>query len=118
MTDSNTLIEQLAALHRGRGVRRAQLGGWLTDPLRQALGISDGMLEAELVRRTFASLKDATRGLPEDLRVVFLVASGIASSERLLTERLAQAADHLDRGERTVQRRLEKNCFSARIWRR
>jgi hypothetical protein len=105
-SEHDLLVEQLAALHRGRGIWRPNLMASVGPMLRRALGVIETMDEAEVVRVVYSTLKDATRGLPDDLRLVFRMATGIESNDRLLKDRLKGAMIRLDRGERTMQRRL------------
>lgn len=102
--DEPALVEELARLHRGRGLRDADVGAELGPGLRTLLGLTatapvtgHGVIER---------LQDAITALPQDLRVVFLHATGARSTEPFLKDRLAVAGQLIDRDVRTVRRRL------------
>lgn len=100
------LIAELASLHRGRGIRRPRIAQTVGPHLREALGLTPERPDAQATRLLYGGLQDASKSLPSDLMTVFRLAAAISSDEPTLTRRLAQAVGHLDRGERTVQRRL------------
>ena len=100
------LIHELGSLHRGRGIRRPRIAQSVGPHLREALGLTPDRPDAEATRQLYGGLQDASKSLPSDLATVFRLAAAISSDEPTLTQRLALAVGHLDRGERTVQRRL------------
>ncbi len=98
------LANDLAALHRGRGLRRPTI-----EPgpaLREALQLSQVEDPVAVRRRLVREFKAATASIAPDLRVVFLHACAISCQDATLRDRLARVAEVIDRDQRTVRRRL------------
>lgn len=104
MDDVSDLAEEIAALHRGRGLRRTSLP--LGPRLRAALHLDVSVGQVEAQDRVVAALRASASTLPQDLQTVILIASALTSSEPLLGDRLARAGNELDRDARTIRRRL------------
>lgn len=98
------LAAELAALHRGRGLRRPAI-----DPgpaLREALRLTPDDDPVAARQRLVGVFKAATAAMSPDLRVVFLHASAISCGDATLRDRLTRVATVIDRDTRTVRRRL------------
>lgn len=109
---SDPLVDDLARLHRGRGLRSPALAEALGPTLRTTLGIDDARPGPQAV---LEQLQAAIAALPQDLQVVFLHGLGVRSSEPFLKERVDAAAKILHVTPRTVRRRLsEANDLVAR----
>lgn len=106
MGSKEILAEEIAGLHRGRGVRRAGLASSTGPQLRAAALIDVLTPDAEAGAALVATLSAASEHLPEDLQTVFLLACAITTDEPFLQGRLAIAAKRIDRDRRTVRRRL------------
>ena len=103
------LIRDLAALRRGRGVRRPNPRSWIGARLTKVLTDCVGSMEtAEDLRRALIDeLWAATAELPKDLASAYLAANAITATEApLLQERLDLISVQHDRHPRTVRRRL------------
>lgn len=100
------MAEELARLHRGRGVHAddlpARLGPHLAAVVFGDVG-PDRTGAAELVKRWLAA---ASAELPADLRTIFQRASGLADQQPFLTERLTSLATSTGLSTRTLMRRL------------
>ncbi len=100
------LAEELDLLHRGRGFNANDVADNV-GPILAAIVFSDnepdGVFGRDLLRRWLLA---AAGDLPDDLRHIFLVASGLRSTEPQLTQRLQALADELVISTRTVRRRL------------
>lgn len=106
------LVTEIARLHRGRGIRRADLGDALGPSLRAALGIVEAEPGQPAVQE---HLRVAAVALPKDLRLVFEHALGVSSTQVLLGDRIDEAATLLHVAPRTVRRRLgQANQLVAR----
>lgn len=115
MADPDPLLEELARMHRGRGLRTPDLRRHLGPALREVLGLDDDQLTPNAV---LDELREAITLLPQDLQVVFLHGLGARSSEPYLGERLAAAGAALSRDARTVRRRLsDANALVAQALR-
>ncbi|WP_327635308.1 hypothetical protein OHB24_35670 [Kribbella sp. NBC_00482] len=110
------LAKELDNLHRGRGVYAAdvvdRLGPWLS-----ALIFGDNEPDRALGRGLIsAHLFDAARTLQPDLEKVFLAGLGVGDDSPYLTARLEKVGIELDRGPRTILRRLrEANRAVAQV---
>lgn len=109
---SDPLVDDLARLHRGRGLRSPALGEALGPTLRATLGMDEIHPGPQAV---LEQLQAAIASLPQDLQVAFLHGLGVRSSEAFLQERVEAAAQILHVTPRTVRRRLaEANTLVAR----
>lgn len=104
MDDAAVLLGELKALHRGLGIWRPDLGAALGPRIVAALGLDPAspQMRNELVGHLTRLASD----LPNGPREAFLAGSGITSRSRLLHERLSETQTDLDRGGRTLRRRL------------
>lgn len=104
MDDAAVLLGELKALHRGLGIWRPDLGAVLGPRIVAALGLDPAspQMRSELVGHLTRLASD----LPNGPREAFLAGSGITSRSRLLSERLSEIQNDLDRGGRTLRRRL------------
>ncbi|HMS18254.1 MAG TPA: hypothetical protein PKA37_15525 [Planctomycetota bacterium] len=103
---STSISAEIAALHKGRGLRDPRLGRRVGPALRAALHITDPATEPQVRDRVVAAIRSAAQTLPSDLRTAFLLASALTTDAPTLSGRLAKAATALDRDPRTVRRRL------------
>ncbi|GAA1612982.1 MULTISPECIES: hypothetical protein [Kribbella] len=129
------LTKELDNLHRGRGLHAPDVVDRL-GPLLSALIFGDNEPNEVLGRGLIsAHLFDAARTLPPDLEKVFLAGLGVGDTSPHLTTRLENVGNALQRGPRTVLRRLrdanravalvlerrtrvsdDQNPFAARGW--
>lgn len=100
------LLGDLKALHHGRGLRRPRVRSWLGPDLREALGVTPGLSDAELRSGLARLLARHTQALPHDLRYLFRVAVGLEADQPMLEQRLTVASVRLDRSLRVLRRRL------------
>lgn len=100
------LLDDLKALHHGRGLRRPRVHLWLGPDLREALGVTPGLSDAELRSGLARLLARHTQALPHDLRYLFRVAVGLEADHPMLEQRLTVASVRLDRSLRVLRRRL------------
>jgi len=102
------LAEELDLLHRGRGFNADDVMDRL-GPILATIVFSDNEPDPaygrDLLRRWLLA---AAGDLPDDLRQVFLVASGLRNTEPQLTRRLESLADEQVVSTRTVRRRLRE----------
>lgn len=100
------LTKELDRLHRGRGIHAPGLLLRL-GPTLSAVIFEDGEPVAIVARQVVRQrLVSAAETLPPDVRRVFLAALGITDGAAILTERLENVGRALDRGVRTMKRRL------------
>lgn len=102
------LAAELQSVQRGRGLGRSGVRGWAGPLLLEQLNLPPEAEDAALREHLSALLIDASANLPRDLRFLFLVSVGINSDAPLLKDRLAKAAQVLDRDPRTLSRRLRQ----------
>lgn len=100
------LLDDLKALHHGRGLRRPRVQSWLGPDLREALRVTPGLSDAELRSGLARLLARHTQALPHDLRYLFRVAVGLEADQPMLEQRLTIASVRLDRSLRVLRRRL------------
>ncbi|WP_432557458.1 hypothetical protein [Granulicoccus sp. GXG6511] len=103
------LIDELAALRRGRGVRRPNPRAWIGPRLKEMLTAhaASAATGDDLRRALVEELRSAVKDLPQDLATAYLAANAIAGSDApLLGERLELVGSRQDRHPRTVRRRL------------
>lgn len=102
------LVEELDALHRGRGFHADDIAENLGPRLSEIV-FADNEPEAAFGRDVLRRwLLAAASDLPEDLRRVFLAASGLRDPHGRLGERLAALADATGLSVRTLRRRLRE----------
>lgn len=106
LVDAGALRLELKELHRGRGIRRADVRTWLGPQLRHILGVHAATTEDDIRVALVHLIREHTARFPHDLRYLFLVASGIVTDHPLLDDRLGVASKALDRSPRVLRRRL------------
>ena len=104
--DQAGLRDELKDLHRGRGVRRADVRSWLGPELQAIARVSDSTSDDDARSALVQLIRDHSSTFPRDLRYLFLVATGILVDHPFLEERLAVAEQALDRSSRVLRRRL------------
>lgn len=104
MDDVAVVAAEIAALHRGRGLRRPDLH--IGPGLHAALQLEPRASLDEVRDHLVAALRASATSLPKDLQLVFLNAAALTASDRSLGGRLSHAAAALDRDPRTIRRRL------------
>lgn len=108
------IAEELARLHRGRGVHVDDLPARLGPHLRVIVFGDVGPDQTGADEAIRHWLTTASADLPPDLRLVFRRASGLADQQPFLTERLMSLADSTGLSTRTIMRRLgEANALVA-----
>lgn len=105
---AEALEGELLALLVGRGVRRPRCRDWLGPELQRILRL-DASASDELCRQRLIDLiRKETARLPSDLKQLYRLASGIDGDARFQRERLKAAEKLLDRGPRTLRRKLRR----------
>ncbi|GAA3839795.1 hypothetical protein GCM10022243_02720 [Saccharothrix violaceirubra] len=102
------LSDELHALCRGQGVQAPGIDKQVGPALREVCGIGKGDA-AEIVRtKVTAWVTGLTDQFPTDLRLLVLVPLGLHedAQNRFLSERIDWLAGRLERGARTVRRRV------------
>ncbi|HHU38634.1 MAG TPA: hypothetical protein GXZ45_05065 [Propionibacterium sp.] len=102
------LLEDLKALHHGRGLRRPHVRSWVGPDLLEALDAAPHHTDAELRVALARLLARHTHSLPRDLRHLFRTAVGLEADLPLLEQRIALVAEELDRSPRVLRRRLRE----------
>ncbi|WP_328328568.1 hypothetical protein OHA70_03855 [Kribbella sp. NBC_00382] len=100
------LTSELDDLHRGRGIHAPAVGERLGPTLRELIYGDNEPDEAESRSLIRATLVSAAEVLPLDLARVFRAGLGVDDTAPLLTERLERLGRSMDRGNRTMSRRL------------
>ena len=108
-TSSSTLMGELKALRRGRGVQAPGIDRLVGPALRAACGIGefDG---AEVVREKLRTWVDSmVRSFPEDLRLAVTTPLALHEDAQhaFLAHRIQWLADLADRDSRTIRRRID-----------
>ncbi|TCO62914.1 hypothetical protein EV192_1021054 [Actinocrispum wychmicini] len=103
------LVEELKVLRRGRGILASAIGDRIGPALRALTGSSGEDRAPDVRRKVAQSLLRWAEELPHDLRVVALIAFGVAEDGRLpyYQDRVRLACAHLDRDERATRRRID-----------
>jgi hypothetical protein len=110
------LTRELDDLHRGRGIHAPTVGTRLGPTLRELIYGDNEPEEAESRSVIKASLVSAAQVLPTDLAMVFRAGLGVDDTSPLLKDRLARLGLSMDRGTRTMSRRLaEANRAVAQV---
>jgi hypothetical protein len=109
IASSTSLMNELRALCRGQGVQAPGIDKQVGPALREVCGISpsDG---PEAVRTKIGRwVADIVEEFPTDLRLAVLAPLGLhpEARSRFLAERVAWLSELLDRGSRTVRRRID-----------
>lgn len=110
------LTAELAALHRGQGVRDGDIHRLVGPALIATLRLEEPISPVQARDHLIASLVAAVRTLPPRQATVFEFASGLKSPEPTMAARLDQAATALDRDTRTLRRWLEKANVGVAIY--
>ncbi|MFC5262305.1 hypothetical protein ACFPJ1_09290 [Kribbella qitaiheensis] len=100
------LTKELDDLHRGRGIHAAQAVEKLGPMLRELIFGDNVPEEADSRALVRAALLSAAEVLPVDLAEVFRAGLGSDDTSRLLSDRLERLGKKMDRGPRTMSRRL------------
>ncbi len=108
-TSPNTLMDELKALRRGRGVQAPGIDRQVGPALREACGIleSDG---AEVVRDKLRTwVHSLVRAFPEDLRLAVTTPLALhdEAQHAFLAHRIQWLADRAERDSRTIRRRID-----------
>jgi hypothetical protein len=108
-TSPSTLMSELKALRRGRGVQAPGIDRQVGPALREACGINefDG---AEVVREKLQSwVSSLVHTFPEDLRLAVVTPLALHDEARhaFLAHRIQWLADLTDRDSRTIRRRID-----------
>jgi hypothetical protein len=108
-TSPNTLMAELKALRRGRGVQAPGIDRQIGPALREACGIGefDG---AEVVREKLRTwVHSLVRTFPEDLRLAVTTPLALhdEAQHAFLAHRIHWLADLADRDSRTIRRRID-----------
>ncbi|MEU4191404.1 hypothetical protein AB0E69_05875 [Kribbella sp. NPDC026611] len=110
------LTEELEQLHRGRGVHAPAVEAKLGPHLRELIFGDNEPDESEARSLIRASLVSAAEVLPADLAQVFRTGLGVDDTTPLLGDRLERLGRLMDRGARTMSRRLhESNRAVAQV---
>lgn len=112
VADEHEVAEELARLHRGRGLRSPRLPDEVGPALR-------GLLQLETAGISLRSVSEGLRGatslLSDEARDAFLHALAVRSDKPFLKDRLTEVGAQWHYNERTVRRRLaEANTVVAR----
>lgn len=102
------LLQDLKALHLGRGLRRPDVRTWAGPDLLEVLGASTQHTDAEPRVALSRLLARHTQALPQDLRYLFRMAVGLEVDLPLLEDRMEVASRTLDRSTRVLRRRLRE----------
>lgn len=108
-TSPSTLMTELKALRRGRGVQAPGIDRQVGPALREACGI-DEFDGAEVVREKLHTWVSAlVRTFPEDLRLAVTTPLALhdEAQHAFLTHRIQWLADLVDRDSRTIRRRID-----------
>jgi len=100
------LTKELDDLHRGRGIHAARAVERLGPTLRELVFGDNVPDEADGRALVRAALLSASEVLPLDLAEVFRIGLGADDTTRLLSDRLERLGHKVDRGPRTMSRRL------------
>lgn len=110
------LTDELAALHRGQGVRTGDIHRLIGPALMAALQLEDPLSPVQARDYLISGLVAGIRTLPPRQATVFEFASGLKSAEPTMAARLDRAASELDRDTRTLRRWLEKANVGVAIY--
>ncbi|QUQ68600.1 hypothetical protein [Kutzneria sp. CA-103260] len=104
------LVRELKRLRKGRGVLAGGIQQRVGPAVRAACDIDAGDGPVAVRRKLTVRLIELAEQLPEDLRLVTLVAFAIErdAKQALYQERVRWAAIQLERDERTVRRRVDE----------
>ena len=102
------VLQDLKALHHGRGVRRPNVRSWVGPDLLMVLRASPSHTDAELRSALAQLLTRHSQPLPADLRYLFRVAAGMGADRPALEARLTLAGHKLKRSVRVLRRWLRE----------
>lgn len=106
--DRDTLLSELRALHRGRGLRRPGVADWLGPTLATLGGVTPAMFDDDARKAVTELLNRYLDDFPADLCAVFRGASGMSIDDPFLEQRLLRVGADLHRGPRVLRRRLRQ----------
>ncbi|TDW66197.1 hypothetical protein [Kribbella pratensis] len=110
------LTSELDELHRGRGIHTPGVAARLGPTLRELIFGDNEPDEAESRSLIRAALVSAAEVVPTDLARIFRAGLGVDDTSPLLTDRLERLGAAMDRGLRTMSRRLrEANRAVAQV---
>ncbi|MFT4228499.1 MAG: hypothetical protein QM624_18995 [Micropruina sp.] len=99
---------ELKQIPAGWGVHKANCVQWIGPELQRILRLDGSLTDAVCRQRLIDLLMKETARLPEPLRLLYRIASGISSDERFLAERLLRAEPLFQRESKTLTRRLRR----------
>lgn len=104
------LVSELRSLRKGRGVFSGRIGERIGPHLRTMCGIASHDGPVTVRRKIVAHLIELVEQLPEDMRLASVAAFALSSELRLplYQDRIHWAAVRIDRGPRTVRRRVDE----------
>ena len=105
----DALVAELKTLRKGRGMGAAALTERIGPSLREAFGLTTEVDAATLRQTLLHRLRELSEYLPGDLRICVVAAFGLEKAVDLpfYQDRVRWAADHLQRDDRTVRRRID-----------
>lgn len=106
--DRDSLLRELKGLHRGRGVRRPDVAGWLGPSLAGFIRLAAGMSDEDARTALVVLLARMLKPFPQDLARLFRAASGISHDAPFLEERLIALEGPLQRSPRALRRHLRQ----------
>lgn len=106
--ERDDLLRELRDLHRGRGVRRPDVGDWLGPELAGIIHLTPHTSDEDARTALVVLLTRLLRPFPQDLALLFRTASGIAEDAPFLEDRLRGLESPLQRGPRALRRRLRQ----------
>lgn len=106
--DGVTLLNELMALRKGRGVNSADIH--ISSSLRELCGIQPEDTPGHVRRKLIDGLDELAARLPPDLGLAARVALAIQpeAQQRFLTERTEWLAQRIERDNRTARRRMNE----------
>jgi hypothetical protein len=107
--DHGSMLNELKALRRGRGLHGPDVGGQIGPLLSAVSGIRDDTDPTQRRTRVIAKLESTLMYLPDEQEVAARVALGLhpEAQSRFLSERMTWLANAMDRNQRTAARRVD-----------
>lgn len=102
------MLQDLKALHSGRGLRRVNLRASIGPDLGAAVGAASHGTDAELRAALGRFLARHSQPLPDDLRHLFRMAVGLEANHPTLEQRMELVGQTQDRSVRVLRRRLRE----------
>lgn len=103
------LVTEMKVLRKGRGINTKGVEGRIGSALRTAFGVNGDDGPADIRRKIGDGLTRLAGSLPEDLRLAAMAAFSLTpeTQQPFYQARARWVADHLERDERTVRRRID-----------